>query len=97
MTSVGKRLAKLEAQVAALLAMVAERDTDHRGQDAEIAQLKVRVADLEQQLGQNSRSRASLRRPIYLGLDPRRSRPVEVAAASPDTSRTPACCSRPRR
>lgn len=54
MTSVGKRLAKLEAQVAALLAMVAERDAIIAQRDAEIAELKTRVADLEQQLGQNS-------------------------------------------
>jgi len=45
--ALGKRLAKLEAQVSQLLAMVTERD-------AEIVRLKARVAELESQLGQNS-------------------------------------------
>lgn len=47
MTSVGKRIAKLEGQVATLLKLVAERD-------AEVLRLKARVTELEQQLGQNS-------------------------------------------
>ena len=47
MAALGKRLAKLEAQVSQLLAMVTERD-------AEIVRLKARVAELEAQLGQNS-------------------------------------------
>lgn len=47
MSSTEDRIAKLEAQVALLLAALAERD-------AEIVRLKARVAELEAQLGQNS-------------------------------------------
>jgi transposase len=46
-TTADERLSKLEAQVAHLLELLAERD-------AEIARLRGRVADLERQLGQNS-------------------------------------------
>jgi transposase len=46
-SSVDDRVAKLEAQVARLLEMLAERD-------AEVARLKRRVAELEAVLGQNS-------------------------------------------
>lgn len=47
MPTAEERISKLEAQVAKLLDVVASRD-------AEIVQLKARVADLETQLGQNS-------------------------------------------
>lgn len=54
MSSIGRRVAKLEAQVAALLSAVAERDARIAERDAEIVRLKARVTELEAQLGQNS-------------------------------------------
>lgn len=47
MSSLAARIAKLEAQTAQLMALVAARD-------AEIVRLKARVSELEAQLGQNS-------------------------------------------
>jgi transposase len=52
--TVDERIGKLEAQVAALLQTVDARDRQLAKRDAEIVQLKARVAELETQLGQNS-------------------------------------------
>ena len=54
MPSVDERLSKLEAQVAALLQTVEEKDRQLAARDAEIVRLKGRVTELERQLGQNS-------------------------------------------
>ena len=65
MSNVEERFSKLEAQVAALLKTVADRD-------AEIVRLGARIADLETQLGQNSNN--SHKPP---STDPPRTRPAK--------------------
>jgi transposase len=53
-TSTDERINRLEAQVARLLDVVAERDATIAKLNATIAKLNTRVAELEEKLGQNS-------------------------------------------